>query len=69
MMIQKNNALLWVCVAVATVVVALLPIAEIWALNVIFGLSIPYTFWTWLAGALLLLIIHVNVRVKILSDD
>lgn len=25
------------------------PLAVIWALNTLFALAIPYTFWTWLA--------------------
>lgn len=25
------------------------PLATIWSLNTLFGLSIAYTFWTWLA--------------------
>lgn len=29
------------------------PIATIWALNVLFGLYIPYTFATWLAVLIL----------------
>ena len=27
----------------------LVPFAVIWALNTLFALGIPYTFWTWLA--------------------
>ena len=29
--------------------VFLVPFAVIWALNTLFVLGIPYTFWTWLA--------------------
>ena len=29
------------------------PLAIIWALNTLFGLTIEYTFWTWLAVVLL----------------
>lgn len=31
------------------VIVLLFPFATIWALNTLFALSIPYTFWSWLA--------------------
>ena len=39
--------------ALFALVIALLifgPFALIWALNTLFALSIPYTFWTWLAS-------------------
>lgn len=29
------------------------PLIILWALNTLFGLGIPYTFWTWLATAIL----------------
>jgi hypothetical protein len=29
--------------------IVLAPFAVIWALNTLFALAIPYTFWTWLA--------------------
>jgi hypothetical protein len=35
--------------AVIVVLLALGPFATIWALNLLFHLEIPYTFWTWLA--------------------
>jgi len=31
------------------------PLASIWALNILFELTIPYTFWTWLAAWILIL--------------
>lgn len=31
------------------VLILFMPLAVIWALNTLFTLSIPYTFWTWLA--------------------
>ena len=37
--------------------VAIVPLALIWALNTLFGLGIPYNLWTWLAAAFLLLMI------------
>ena len=39
--------------ALFALVIALIifgPFALIWALNTLFALSIPYTFWTWLAS-------------------
>lgn len=36
-------------VIVAIVLIFLGPLAVIWALNTLFALGIPYTFWTWLA--------------------
>jgi hypothetical protein len=34
--------------------VALMPLAAIWSLNKLFGLGIPFDFWTWLATFLLI---------------
>jgi hypothetical protein len=31
----------------------LMPLAAIWALNKLFNLGIPFSFWTWLAAFLL----------------
>jgi hypothetical protein len=40
------------------------PLIILWALNV-FGLGIPYTFWTWLATVILLSVLGLPmVRVK-----
>lgn len=33
--------------------VVLLPFVFIWSVNTLFGLSIPYNFWTWLAAVVL----------------
>jgi hypothetical protein len=33
---------------------ALAPVMLIWALNTLFGLSVPLDFWTWLAGLVLI---------------
>ena len=35
------------------VLIAFAPLAFIWALNTLFTLGIPYTFWTWLASLVL----------------
>lgn len=36
-------------ITVVFTLVFLVPFAVIWALNTLFVLGIPYTFWTWLA--------------------
>ena len=36
-------------VLLIAVLVVAAPLISIWALNTLFSLSIPYTFWTWLA--------------------
>ena len=45
----------WIAVALVVVLVLFLivagPLMTIWALNTLFGLSIGYTFTTWLATA------------------
>ena len=37
-------------VALIIALIILAPFALIWALNTLFALGIPYTFWTWLAS-------------------
>ena len=44
-----------ILICVAFVFFCLWPLAIIWALNTLFNLSILYTFWTWLAGVVLLI--------------
>jgi hypothetical protein len=39
------------------------PLAVIWALNTLFGLTIPFTIWTWLAVIILnLTISSTNIK-------
>jgi hypothetical protein len=40
------------------------PLASIWALNQMFGFSIGYTFWNWLAAWILIMTFQgaINVR-------
>lgn len=45
---------LLVALAIYVAVVALLPLALIFALNTLFGLNIEISFTTWVAGAVLL---------------
>lgn len=48
--ISERNALFAVIGALLILLVVLLwPLATIWALNTLFGLTIGYTFWNWLA--------------------
>lgn len=41
------------------------PLIVIWALNTLFLLGIPYTFWTWLATAILQGLVVARNRVQI----
>lgn len=41
-------------VFVGFALVALWPFAFIWALNTLFNLTIPYSFWTWLSCVILM---------------
>jgi len=54
---NKNNvpfAILAIVLITAVCVMIAWPLAIIWALNTLFAtLSIPYSFWTWLAMAVL----------------
>jgi hypothetical protein len=40
------------------------PLFFVWALNTLFGLSIQYTFWTWLASWILILTFQGAISVK-----
>ena len=59
---RKNNmkneikvTLVTILALLLTVFVILWPFAFVWSLNVLFKLSIPFTFKTWLAAYVLLL--------------
>ena len=45
---MKNTAAIMFIIILFALVI-LVPFAVIWALNTLFALGIPYTFWTWLA--------------------
>jgi hypothetical protein len=47
--------------AILEVIVA--PFAAIWALNILFLMAIPYTFNTWLAALLLIMLVKSNTTV------
>ena len=44
--------------------IAIGPLAVIWAWNTLFGATheIPFTFWTWLAAAILMAVPQVRVK-------
>lgn len=59
---MDKTILLGVWVLVVFLLGAVLgPFISIWAVNTLFGLSIPYTFWTWLAALVLLTVFHARV--------
>ena len=60
-----RNVMLIVVVAVVVLgLIAIGPLALIWALNTLFpALAIPYTVWTWLAAMVLGVILAPNVKV------
>jgi hypothetical protein len=47
---------------IAAVYSTLMPLAIIWSLNTLFGFSIPFNFWTWLATFLLLGTIKIKLN-------
>ena len=50
-------------IALFAVAIALGPVAVIWSLNTLFpALAIPFTFYTWLATAILLVFVIPTVR-------
>jgi hypothetical protein len=50
---------------VAVCVILSIPFATIWALNTLFGFTIAYTFWNWVACWVLLLTLHGVPVVKV----
>lgn len=44
------------------------PIALIWALNVLFGLKIPLTFETWIAGMVIVSLFCTNSNISSKED-
>lgn len=47
------QALLIVFILVFILLAILSPLVTVWVLNTLFGLNIAYTFWSWLAAAIL----------------
>jgi hypothetical protein len=54
---MKNLSIVAVFVLILLAII-FFPFAVIWALNTLFGLSIGYTFWTWLAVVVLSSVIN-----------
>jgi hypothetical protein len=56
-------------ILIVVAVIALIvfwPLAAIWAVNTLFGFTIAYTFWNWLAVVVLVALFgKANVNVKI----
>lgn len=46
---KMNNSTAIAVILFVILLVIFAPFAVIWALNTLFALAIPYTFWTWLA--------------------
>ena len=53
-----------IVILLAAVLIVLGPLAVLWALNTLFMLSIPYTFWTWLAVWILAGVFKTKVEVS-----
>jgi hypothetical protein len=51
-------------IVLGIVLIAVMPLAAIWAVNMLFGTMIPYTFKTWLASLILSGVVAGNVRVN-----
>lgn len=61
---MRNWFMLFVVGALIVFLVAIGPLAGIWALNTLFPiLAIPYNFYTWLAAAILMAVLAPSVRV------
>ena len=55
--VKTGFAVLGVLVALFLILVVS-PLAAIWAVNTLFGTGIPFTFSTWLASAVLVVVIR-----------
>ena len=42
----------------------LMPVVFIWALNMLFGLDIPYNIYTWFAGAVIYGVLTAKITLK-----
>jgi hypothetical protein len=52
-------------VLLAVLLIVIGPLITIWSLNTLFGLTIAYTIWTWLATAWLSVVTFGNVSAAI----
>ena len=46
------------CVVFLLLGLAVLPLGAIWSVNLLFGLSIPWTLKTWFAALILIMCVH-----------
>lgn len=53
---SMDTFITFIVVLLVIALIILFPFAAIWALNTLFGLSIAYTFWTWLAAVVLMMV-------------
>lgn len=47
---KEFDQLVIVLIIAVSILVVLGPVITIWSLNLLFGLAIPVTFWTWCAS-------------------
>ena len=52
-------------VVLLAVIIVFAPLATIWSLNTLFGLTIAYDFWTWLAAVWLTSVTFGGVQAAI----
>ena len=56
--------LIALAIVLAVGLVVIYPIAVIWSLNLLFGLTIPFTFNTWCATMILIGVFTARITVK-----
>lgn len=61
---DNNNTIAMVLILVAIVAIVFGPLALIWAINTLFGLTIEYGFLQWLAAFILAGAVKANVTVN-----
>lgn len=60
---KSENTLVVILIA-ALIAVLIAPLVLIWSLNTLFGLTIAYGFYEWLAGLFLLGFVKTSVKVN-----
>jgi len=60
---KSENTLVLILIA-ALIAVLIAPLMLIWSLNTLFGLTIAYGFFEWLAGLFLLGFVKTSVKVN-----
>lgn len=61
---MKSENTLVVMLIAALIAVLIAPLVLIWSLNTLFGLTIAYGFFEWLAGLFLLGFVKTSVKVN-----